>query len=64
MIRPTIDDATISTTPCAWNPDGTVARIHHTVVSHGFNIAYCDTEDEARCVLAHLQAMRDLKVSS
>jgi len=57
VIRLTIDDAHISASACAYNPDGTVARVHHTVVSHGFNIAYCDTEDEARRVIALLRAI-------
>jgi hypothetical protein len=58
-IKLTIDDARIDKTPCAYNADNTVARVHYTLVSHGVNIAYCDTEIEAKAVLQYL---RDLPV--
>jgi hypothetical protein len=55
----TFRDARISSTPCAYHPDNTVARVHYIVVSSGIILAYCDTEAEAEAMRSALNSLAD-----
>ena len=53
-----ITSLTLSKSACQYNPDNTVKKYHHTVVVAGVNLAYCDTEEEAKAVLAAVNNLR------